>query len=236
MPVLQGVADCCAALNTTLDPDGSCPAELDGKVACVPDDSLLVSFNTDYVVASNTSVYIQANAGRALVSLLSIFNVVFLTLFYITRAQYQLLLEHLERNNSLSSSRRAVFFELGTLLQFFVELFVLFVHLPPGDFESPVLVINSVFYGQETVLKYPWIALSSLFCTLRLYTLVRLARDITLAKWSSKKKLLERQSGITIDTTFAMKVMMAESTPRATYVYTQLSLLHSANCFQALSL
>jgi hypothetical protein len=81
----------------------------------------------------------------------------------------------------------------------------------PGIFESPVLVINSVFYGEARVLKYPWVALSSLFCTLRLYTALRLTRDITLAKWSSKKKLLERQSGITINTAFALKVIMDDS-------------------------
>jgi hypothetical protein len=211
--LLQGVMDCCKALNVSLDDEGSCPAQLqDGTAACAPDNSLLVSFNTDFVVASNTSVYIQANAGRALVSLLSIANVVLLFILYVCKAQYQTLLEHLERNQSMSANKRVIFPEASTVLQFVVEAFILFAHLPPGDFESPVLVINSVFYGQPRVLKYPWISLSSLWCTLRLYTCLRLARDVTLSKWSSKKKLLERESGVSFDTAFALKVMMAEST------------------------
>jgi hypothetical protein len=123
-----------------------------------------------------------------------------------------MLVEHLERNQPLLSLKGVMFPQVITIIQFFVESFVLFAHLPPGDFDSPVLVIQSVFYGEPRVLKYPWIALSSLWCTLRVYTVVRLARDVTLAKWSSKKKLLERQCGVSIDTTFAIKVMMAEST------------------------
>jgi hypothetical protein len=157
-------------------------------------------------------VYIQANAGRAFVSLLSLFNVILLIFLYISKAQYAMLLEHLERNQPLLTLKRVMFPQVGTIIQFCVEAFILFAHLPPGDFESPVLVIESVFYGQSRVLKYPWIALSSLWCTMRLYTVVRLARDVTLAKWSSKKKLLERQSGVSINTAFALKVMMAEST------------------------
>ena len=205
--------DCCSALNATLDNEGLCPALLEDETpACAPDNSLLVSFDTDFVVAGNTTVYVQANAGRALVSLLSISNIVLLLLFYISKAQYQALLDHLERNQSLATLKRVMFPEVLTLVQFVVEAFILFVHLPPGDFESPVLVIKSVFYGEERVLKYPWISLSSLFCTLRLYTFLRLARDVTLSKWSSKKKLLERDTGVSFDTAFALKVMMAEST------------------------
>ena len=204
--------DCCTALNTTLDAEGFCPATLeDESPACPPDNSLLVSYDTDFVVAFNTTVYIQANAGRAFVSLLSIFNVVLLLLFYICKAQKKMLLDHLERNEVLSSSKTVVFPEPATVAVFCLEAFILFAHLPPGNFESPVLVINSVFYGEARVLKYPWVALSSLFCTLRLYTALRLTRDITLAKWSSKKKLLERQSGITINTAFALKVIMDDS-------------------------
>ena len=184
----------------------------DDEAACSPDNSLIVSYDTDFVVASNTTVYIQANAGRAFVSLLSFFNVILLILFYASKAQYAMLLEHLERNQPLHTLKRVIFPEIGTIIQFCVEGFILFAHLPPGDFESPVLIIESVFYGQPRILKYPWIALSSLWCTLRLYTVVRLARDVTLAKWSSKKKLLERQSGVSINTAFALKVMMAEST------------------------
>ena len=211
--MLQGVVDCCSALNVTLDDEGSCPAELqDGTAACAPDNSLLVSYDTDFVVARNTSVYVQANAGRAFVSLLSIANVVLLFILYVSKSQYQALLEHLERNESLSTTKRVIFPEISTVVQFVVEGFILFAHLPPGDFASPVLVINSVFYGQPRVLKYPWISLSSLWCTLRLYTCLRLARDVTLSKWSSKKKLLERESGVSFDTAFALKVMMAERT------------------------
>jgi hypothetical protein len=199
-------------LNGTLDAEGLCNVMLnDDEAACPPDNSLLTTYDTDFVVASNTTVFQQANIGKAFVSILSVLNVILLTFFYISKAQYAMLLEHLERNQPLSAAKRIMFPEVSTLVQFFVEGFILFVHLPSGDFKSPVLVINSVFYGEARVLKYPWIALSSLWCTLRLYTVVRFARDITLAKWSSKKKLLERQSGVSINTAFALKVMMAES-------------------------
>jgi hypothetical protein len=199
----------------TLDSEGVCPALLpDDTAACAPNNALLATYDSDFVVAKNTTVYIQANAGRSLVSLLSIANVLLLCLLYFSKAQYQALLDHLERNQSLATTKRVIFPETLTVVQFLLEAFILFAHLPPGDFESPVLIINSVFYGEKRVLKYPWIALSSLFCTLRLYTVLRLARDMTLSKWSSKKKLLERQSGVTFDTAFALKVMMAERTCR----------------------
>lgn len=203
---------CCSALNGTLDTEGACSVMLsEDEAACPPDQTLLTSYDTDFVVARNTTVFERANIGKSFVSLLSVFNVILLVFLYISKAQYSMLLEHLERNQPLSTARRIIFPEISTLVQFVVEGFILFAHLPAGDFQSPVLVINSVFYGEARVLKYPWISLSSLWCTLRLYTVIRFARDVTLAKWSSKKKLLERQSGVSINTAFALKVMMAES-------------------------
>ena len=144
-------------------------------------------------------------------SLLSLCNVFLLTTLYVVQSQYQALLEHLERNQTLADTKRILFPEVSTIVQYCAEAAILFLHLPPGNFDSPVLIINSVYYGQPRVLKYPWVALSSLFCTLRLYTVLKLARDLTLIKWSSKKKLLERQAGISINTAFALKVMMDES-------------------------
>ena len=191
--------------------DGACPATLeDESLACTPDFSLLSTYNTDAVVAPGTDVYTKANYGRALLSLLSLCNVVLLTILYMVQAQYQALLDHLERNETLADTKRILFPELTTIVQYCVEAAILFLHLPPGEFKSPVLVIDSVYYGQPRVLKYPWISLSSLFCTLRLYTVLKLARDLTLVKWSTKKKLLERQAGISINTAFALKVMMDE--------------------------
>ena len=126
---------CCSALNGTLDTEGACSVMLsEDKAACPPDQTLLTSYDTDFVVARNTTVFERANIGKSFVSLLSVFNVILLVFLYISKAQYSMLLEHLERNQPLSTARRIIFPEIN----------------PPPNAYSSVLQCRGLFFGDKT--------------------------------------------------------------------------------------
>jgi hypothetical protein len=217
--------------NTTLV-NGQCgAADSKAGAVCVVDASLIVSVDTDPAVAYGTDAFWMSFYLNYAVSALSFCSVI--GLFYHAHLSRKLLAfsKHLE-TKAVGISNGEVQISLSLVLTptFWFQIFLVLLHMPPLPFDIPVLEFEHPYYTESKSLKYPWISLISAFVTLSqspvhhiithyffliippgVYFVLIYIRDRTIIEWSSKRRIVERKTGVNVDAIFVLKVLMSEA-------------------------
>jgi hypothetical protein len=232
---VENLVRCCKRFNTTLV-NGKCGAvKSEASTTCVVDASLIVSTDTDFAVAYGTDAFWLSFYLNSAVSALSLFSVI--GLFYHAHLSRKLLAfsKHLETKSvGISNTETHLSFSLVLTPTFWFQVILVLIHMPPLPFDIPVLQFEHPYYTESKLLKYPWISLISAFVTLSwppfpiqspsttmslhyltlfsgVYFVLIYIRDRTIIEWSSKRRIVERKTGVNVDAIFVLKVLMSEA-------------------------
>jgi len=206
---LSSITQCCIGFNLTLT-NGVCGEDgSQAAASCIPDPTLIVSTDTEFVVAYGTSAFWTSFYLNAAVSILSALSIC--ALFYHAHLSKKIFAfsKHLEQNKNIDTvdTKGATVYTFS----FWFQIFLLCMHMPPLPFDIPVLQFNHPYYTDSKLLKFPWIAIASAVVTLRVIFVIQYVKDRNLILWSAKRRIVERQTGIKVDAVFVIKVLMSEA-------------------------
>lgn len=222
---------CCQSFNLTLI-NGAC-GEVDSKAAssCKVDIALIVSVDTDHAVAYGTNAFWMSFYLNAAVSTLSFLSV--LAIFYHAQLSKKLLAfsKRLEMKQA-AANKTVVNLPSALSPTLWFQFALVIIHMPPLPFDIPVLEFEHPYYTESQLLKFPWISLISAVVTFSwipphlfnlffsllvlillsgVYFILTYIRDRTIIEWSSKRRIVERKTGVNVDAIFVLKVLMSEA-------------------------